>query len=117
MVIGAGVVLLALFLCLQYLERNGEPLVPFSIFKDRNFSTMNFVVAAIGFGMLGLFLPLTIYLQSVLGFTALQAGLTTAPMSLISMFVAPVAGRFADRSAASGSCSSASACSPAAWAS
>ena len=58
---------------------------------------MNFVVAAIGFGMLGLFLPLTIYLQSVLGLTALQAGLTTAPMSLISMFVAPVAGRFADK--------------------
>jgi EmrB/QacA subfamily drug resistance transporter len=97
MVIGAGVVLLAVFLYLQYLERDGEPLVPFSLFKDRNFSTMNFVVAAIGFGMLGLFLPLTIYLQSVLGLTALQAGLTTAPMSLISMFIAPVAGRFADR--------------------
>ncbi len=97
MVIGAGVVLLVLFLYLQYLERNSEPLVPFKLFADRNFSTMNFVVAAIGFGMLGLFLPLTIYLQSVLGLTALQAGLTTAPMSVISMFVAPVAGRFADR--------------------
>jgi MFS family permease len=58
---------------------------------------MNGVVAAISFGMLGLFLPLTIFLQSVLGLTALQAGLTTAPMSVISMFVAPVAGRFADR--------------------
>src|SRR5262249_42774121 len=97
MVIGAGVVLLAAFLWLQYLERDGEPLVPFSLFKDRNFSTMNFVVAAIGFGMLGLFLPLTIFLQQVLGLTALQAGLTTAPMSLISMFVAPVAGKFSDR--------------------
>ncbi len=97
MMIGAGVVLLALFLWMQYAERNGEPLVPFSIFKDRNFSTMSFLAGAIGFGMLGLFLPLTIYLQSVLGFTALRAGLTTAPMSLISMFVAPVAGRFADR--------------------
>jgi EmrB/QacA subfamily drug resistance transporter len=97
MVIGAGVVLLGLFLFLQYLERNAEPLVPFSLFKDRNFATMNFVVTAIGFGMLGLFLPLTIYLQSVLGFSALRAGLTTAPMSIISMFVAPLAGRFADR--------------------
>jgi EmrB/QacA subfamily drug resistance transporter len=97
MVIGAGVVLLALFLVLQYLERDGEPLVPFSLFKDRNFATMNFVVGAIGFGMLGLFLPLTIFLQSVLGLSALQAGLTTAPMSIISMFVAPLAGRYADR--------------------
>jgi MFS family permease len=33
----------------------------------------------------------------VLGLSALQAGLTTAPMSLISMFIAPVAGRTADR--------------------
>jgi EmrB/QacA subfamily drug resistance transporter len=92
-----GVVLLAAFVYLQWAERHGEPLIPFSIFKDRNFSTMNFVVAAISFGMLGLFLPLTIFLQSVLGLSALQAGLVTAPMSIISMFVAPVAGRYADR--------------------
>jgi len=93
----AGAVLFGLFMWLQWAERDGEPLVPFSIFADRNFSIMNFVVAAISFGMLGLFLPLTIFLQSVLGLTALQAGLTTAPMSLISMFVAPVAGRASDR--------------------
>jgi EmrB/QacA subfamily drug resistance transporter len=97
MVIIAGVVLLGVFLWLQYLERDGEPLVPFSLFADRNFSVANFVVAAIGFGMLGLFLPLTIYLQRVLGLSALQAGLTTAPMSVISMFVAPLAGRMSDR--------------------
>jgi MFS family permease len=58
---------------------------------------MNLVVMALSFGMLGLFLPLTIFLQSVLGLSALQAGLTFAPMSLISMFVAPFAGRLADR--------------------
>jgi EmrB/QacA subfamily drug resistance transporter len=93
----AGAVLLAVFFYLQWVERNGEPLVPFSIFRDRNFSIMNFVVASISFGMLGLFLPLTIFLQSVLGLTALQAGLTTAPMSLISMVMAPFAGRLADK--------------------
>jgi EmrB/QacA subfamily drug resistance transporter len=92
-----GVVLLAAFLYLQYVERDAEPLVPFSIFRDRNFSIMNGVVTAISFGMFGLFLPLTIFLQTVLGLSALQAGLTTAPMSIISMFVAPVAGRYADK--------------------
>jgi EmrB/QacA subfamily drug resistance transporter len=96
-IIVAGAILLALFLYLQWLERDGEPLVPFSIFRDRNFSIMNFVVMSIAFGMLGLFLPLTIFLQSVLGLSALQAGLTFAPMSLISMFVAPFAGRLADK--------------------
>jgi EmrB/QacA subfamily drug resistance transporter len=96
-VIGAGVVVLALFIAQQYLQRDAEPLVPFAIFRDRNFSVMNFVVAALGFGMLGLFLPMVIFLQTVLGLDALQAGLTTAPMSVVSMFVAPFAGRMADR--------------------
>jgi EmrB/QacA subfamily drug resistance transporter len=96
-VIAAGVVVLAVFLVQQYLQRAGEPLVPFAIFRNRNFSVMNFVVASIGFGMLGLFLPLVIYLQSVLGLSALQAGLAVAPMSLVSMFLAPVAGRMSDR--------------------
>ncbi len=93
----AGAVMFGLFMWLQWAERTGEPLVPFSIFSDRNYSIMNFVVAAISFGMLGLFLPLTIFLQSVLGLSALQAGLTTAPMSVISMFVAPLAGRVSDK--------------------
>jgi EmrB/QacA subfamily drug resistance transporter len=96
-VIGAGVVVLVVFFFQQRAQRGGEPLIPFQIFHDRNFSIMNYVVGSIAFGMFGLFLPLTIFLQSVLGLSALQAGLTTAPMSLISMFVAPVAGRLADR--------------------
>src|SRR5436190_5410439 len=95
--IAAGLVILAGFIVQQWVRRNSEPLVPFQIFRDRNYSIMNYVVMSIAFGMFGLFLPLTIFLQSVLGLSALQAGLTTAPMSLISMFVAPVAGRMADR--------------------
>src|SRR4029077_12665775 len=51
----------------------------------------------IAFGMMSLFLPIVIYLQSVRGFSALVSGLTLAPMSLTSMFVAPFAGRLADR--------------------
>jgi MFS family permease len=91
------VLVLAVFMIQQYGQRDREPLVPFSIFRDRNFSLMNGVAAALGFCMLGLFLPIVIYLQSVLGLSALQAGLTLAPMSVISMFVAPVAGRLSDR--------------------
>src|SRR5205085_9358370 len=95
--IGAGVVIMVVFLFQQRAQRDGEPLIPFQIFHDRNFSIMNYVVLSIAFGMFGLFLPLTIFLQSVLDLSALQAGLTTAPMSVVSMFVAPVAGRLADR--------------------
>ena len=96
-IILAGVVLLGAFLVQQWAARDNEPLVPFQIFRNRNFAVMNYVVSSIAFGMLGLFLPLTIFLQSVLGLSALQAGLTFAPMSLISMFIAPLAGRLADK--------------------
>ena len=58
---------------------------------------MNWTSLAVAFAMQGIFLPFTIYLQSVLGMSALSAGLTVAPLSLVSMFVAPFSGRFADR--------------------
>ncbi|MGI9008264.1 MAG: DHA2 family efflux MFS transporter permease subunit [Streptosporangiaceae bacterium] len=97
LVIAIGVVLLAVFLLVQARTQDREPLVPFKLFKDRNFSLMNWVSLAISIGMMGIFLPFTIYLQSALGFSALKAGLTMAPASVVSMFVAPVAGRLTDR--------------------
>ena len=97
LILGAGVVLLVVFLLYQKLTQDREPLIPFAVFRDRNFSVMNWVSGVLAIGMMGIFLPFTIYLQSVLGFTALKAGLTLAPASLISIFVAPVAGRMTDR--------------------
>jgi MFS family permease len=82
-IIGAGVLLMLVFLATQYLRQDREPLLPFELFKDRNYSLMTLVAAAMGFAMLGLFLPLTIYLQSVLGLSALQAGLTVLPQALV----------------------------------
>jgi EmrB/QacA subfamily drug resistance transporter len=94
-VIGAGAVLLVLFVIWERFQE--EPLIPLSLFEERNFAVTNWIAAAIAFGMMSLFLPIVIYLQSVRDFSALTAGLTLAPMSLTSMVVAPFAGRFADR--------------------
>jgi EmrB/QacA subfamily drug resistance transporter len=94
-IIGAGVVILVVFIVRESFQR--EPLVPLSLFKERNFAVANWVSAAISFGMLSLFLPITIYMQSARGFSALYTGLTLAPMSLTSMVVAPFAGRLADK--------------------
>jgi EmrB/QacA subfamily drug resistance transporter len=94
-VIIGGAAIIAVFLVWERYQ--AEPLVPLSLFKDRNFAVANWVAAAISFGMLSLFLPIVIYLQSVRGFSALTAGLTLAPMSLTSMFTAPFAGRLADK--------------------
>jgi EmrB/QacA subfamily drug resistance transporter len=97
LVLGVGVLLLIAFLVLQRLTQDREPLVPFALFRDRNYTVVNWVSGTLAVGMMGIFLPFTIYLQSVLGFSALKAGLTMLPASLISMFVAPVAGRMTDR--------------------
>jgi EmrB/QacA subfamily drug resistance transporter len=97
LILAVGVVLLCVFLWVQARKQDAEPLLPFVLFKDRNYALMNFVAGAIAIGMLGIFLPFSIYLQSVLGFSALKAGLTLAPASVIAMFVAPVAGRMSDR--------------------
>lgn len=93
--IGAGIVVAGIFLVWEYFHE--EPLVPLSLFRNRDFSAANFVGAAMQFGILGLFLPLAIFLQSVLGMTALQAGLTLVPMSIMALVTAPNAGRLADR--------------------
>jgi EmrB/QacA subfamily drug resistance transporter len=97
LILGAGVVLLVVFLLYQKLTQGHEPLIPFAVFRDRNFAVMNWVSGVLAIGMMGIFLPFTIYLQSVLGFSALKAGLAMAPASLISIFVAPFAGRMTDR--------------------
>jgi EmrB/QacA subfamily drug resistance transporter len=96
-ILAAGVVLLLGFLGWQYASRAGEPLVPFSIFHNRNFALMNLAGAALQFGVLGMFLPVVIFLQSVVRLSAFDAGLTLAPLAAVSMVVAPFAGRLADR--------------------
>jgi len=93
--IAGGAALLVIFIIWERFQ--SEPLMPLSLFKNRNFAIANWIAAAISFGMLSMFLPFTIYLQSVRGFSALVAGLTLAPMSLTSMFTAPFAGRLSDR--------------------
>jgi EmrB/QacA subfamily drug resistance transporter len=93
----AAVVLFAGFLLQQRSRQDREPLVPFVLFRDRNFTALNLVGALVSVGIIGFFLPLTIYLQSVLGYSALKAGLVLAPMSLVGMVLAPVAGKLSDR--------------------
>ncbi|MQY03812.1 MFS transporter [Actinomadura macrotermitis] len=93
----AAAVLFAIFLAYQRTQQDSEPLVPFSLFRDRNFAVLNFVGAAVSVGMIGMFLPMSFYLQSVLHFSALKAGLVMAPSSVVSMFLAPIAGKLSDR--------------------
>lgn len=96
--LGVGAVLLVVFVAQQRRAQDRQPLVPFALFADRNYAVMAFVAAAVQVGMIGLFLPVMIYLQSVLGLDALQAGLAMAPAMVVSALLSPVAGRVADGS-------------------
>ncbi|HEX6548401.1 MAG TPA: DHA2 family efflux MFS transporter permease subunit [Candidatus Dormibacteraeota bacterium] len=87
-IIGLGVLLFAGFVWHQARRQGGEPLVPFAVFADRNFAVATIVICAMGFAILGLYLPLTIYYQSVLGLTAIAAGLTIAVQPVTMFFAA-----------------------------
>jgi EmrB/QacA subfamily drug resistance transporter len=95
-IIAGGVVLLVAFVVWQRFNRR-EPLVPLRVFNNRNFSTGTVTATAIGFAMTGMFVPLVVYTQNVLGLSPTQAGLLTAPMSLLSGIIAPFIGRLSDR--------------------
>src|SRR5690606_23867155 len=77
--------------------RAHDPMVKIELFRLRNFWVGNVVATVVAFGMFGIFFPLTLFLQGVLGFTPIRAGLTTIPMSIMILLVAPVAGRLSDR--------------------
>ncbi|WP_371602083.1 DHA2 family efflux MFS transporter permease subunit [Streptomyces sp. NBC_01220] len=95
--LAAGASLVAGFLLHQRGKQDQEPLVPFTLFRDRNFTVMTVLVALVSMAMIGLVLPFNLYLQSVLHMSAVKAGMVLAPSSLVSMTVGPFAGRFSDR--------------------
>jgi EmrB/QacA subfamily drug resistance transporter len=94
--IASGVGLIAVFLRWQAVNPR-EPLIPLSIFTDRNFSLANLGIAAISFATTAMFLPLMFYAQSAAGLSPARAALLTAPMAVASGGLAPLGGWLVDR--------------------
>ena len=92
MIIGCGGLLLVLFFWRQVRTQRGEPLLPFAVFADRTFTVMTLVLLAMGFAIVGVYLPMTIYYQSVLGLTAVAAGLVMGTQSMAMMITSGVVG-------------------------
>jgi EmrB/QacA subfamily drug resistance transporter len=74
-----------------------NPLVPLSLFKSRNFSGANLTTLAVYAALQGANFLLVIYIQSVMGYSALQAGLMLAPTSLLLLLLSSFFGRLAGR--------------------
>lgn len=87
-----GLILLGAFLYRQVTVRRREPLVPTELFRDPTFTYANLAHAAMGFAMTGMFLPLVLYLQTVLGMTALQSSLLALPMAVTAALASTVSG-------------------------
>jgi EmrB/QacA subfamily drug resistance transporter len=90
-----GLVLLIAFYLWE--RRQSEPLLPLKLFKDRNFSIGSFSQGAVNFAVLGLFLTGTIYLQSVLGFSAIKTGLAFLPLAAGIIVASGAGGALVDK--------------------
>ncbi|MGC4805058.1 DHA2 family efflux MFS transporter permease subunit [Micromonospora sp. DT233] len=95
--LGAAVALGPAFVAYERGRQDREPLVPFVLLGIRSYATMIVVAAAVSFGIIGFMLLMTLFFQSVLGFSALAAGLALAPPALVSTLLAPLAGKITDR--------------------
>jgi EmrB/QacA subfamily drug resistance transporter len=95
-IIAAGVILLGAFVFWQARNKN-EPLLPLTLFSSRTFSFGNLTNLSIGFALTAMFVPFVIFMQSVRGLSPLEAGLFSAPVSVVSGVTGPFAGRLSDR--------------------
>jgi EmrB/QacA subfamily drug resistance transporter len=91
----AAAVALPAFVAVE--NRVKAPMVQFDLLSDRNFLGAVVVALIITFAMLGVFFFLALYMQDILGYTPLEAGIRFLPSTLMIVGVAPVAGRLADR--------------------
>jgi EmrB/QacA subfamily drug resistance transporter len=76
---GVALVLLAVFVGLE--RRSPAPLVRLSIFRLRSLSTANAVLLGVGGGMFAMFFFLSLYVQQILGFSPLEAGVAFLPFT------------------------------------
>lgn len=88
-----GIACFAFFLL--YEARARHPMLDLGLFRIRNFSVANLTTLATYAGLIGGLFFVGLYLQQVAGYTPLQAGLATTPISLLLFFLSPRFGRFA----------------------
>jgi EmrB/QacA subfamily drug resistance transporter len=91
----AAAVLLVAFVVLEHRQR--RPMLDLALFRRPAFAGANIVAFAMSGSFFAMFLYLTLYIQDVLGYSPVQAGLRFLPSTLLSFAVAPVAGKLSVR--------------------
>jgi EmrB/QacA subfamily drug resistance transporter len=89
--LAAAIALLASFVAVE--RRAAEPLLAFGIFRSRALSVANVAMVLFAAGIYAAMFFLSLYLQRVLGYTPLEAGLGYIPLALGGLVLGPVGGR------------------------
>ncbi|MFL5869685.1 MAG: MFS transporter, partial [Solirubrobacterales bacterium] len=93
--LAGGVIGLAAFVAIEL--RVGAPMVEFALFRTRQFIGSNLIAFIITFAMMGTFFFMALYMQDILGYSALEAGVRFLPTTMVIAAIAPISGRLADR--------------------
>ena len=93
--LAGAVVLLVLFLVVELAQR--RPMLDLTLFRRPAFTGANIVAFCLAASYFAMFLYLTLYIQDVLHYSPVQAGLRFLPITLLSFIVAPIAGRLSVR--------------------
>jgi EmrB/QacA subfamily drug resistance transporter len=91
----AGVLMFAAFLVWE--RRAPNPMLPLGLFRRRNFAIGNLETFGMYGGLSIVFFFLVLFLQQVAGYSALEAGLATLPVTLVMFALSRRAGALADR--------------------
>ncbi len=86
----AAAVLMAAFFAIE--RRVEQPMLPLGFFRRRAFTGVQLAAFAVSGSMFALFLYLTLFLQSFLGLSPIEAGLRYLPITVASFIVAPLSG-------------------------
>ena len=95
LLLSASTVLILAFIALE--RAQARPMLDLALFRRPAFAGANVVAFALSGSMFAMFLYLTLYIQNVLGYSPLQAGLRFLPTTLLAFAVAPFAGRLSVR--------------------
>jgi EmrB/QacA subfamily drug resistance transporter len=97
-IVGAFAVAATALAAFVLLERHQRaPMLDLGLFRNGTFAGANLLLLLVALAMFGVFFFLSLYVQNVLGYSPVEAGLAFLPMTGTIMVVAPLAGRLSDR--------------------
>jgi EmrB/QacA subfamily drug resistance transporter len=90
-----AVLSLGAFVWLEHVQR--APMLDLSLFRNGTFAGANSVILLVALAMFGVFFFVSLYMQNILGFSAVETGASFLPMTVLIILIAPIAGRLTDR--------------------